>query len=292
MISCKVIEIICDGGNRIGLGHLKRSMALAKKAREQGFQVRLTALSRFAQDFVGVQPYSPGDSVIRLVDLPVNSLSLLKDGASKDIKTITLDALFDINQDINVVIYPHADIVRSPSMYVGYEYVILRDEFLRYSDNSADARIEDDYVFIMVGGSDIQHHGVFAMEMLNELGIKVKLVRGTPFDSIKPNPLSEIYVNPPNIPELIYKSSWCIVSGGGSLFEAAYFKKPIVVVPQSKYEKNIAIDFLQRKQVLGVGIESVPQLLSAGNIKSNKHDFGLIDGMGADRILRIIKNSI
>ena len=68
-----LVEMRCDGGPRVGFGHLRRSQALALGLKERGFAVRVLPLSSAAKSAALAYPSDVGPADLLLFDLPDTS---------------------------------------------------------------------------------------------------------------------------------------------------------------------------------------------------------------------------
>lgn len=133
----------------------------------------------------------------------------------------------------------------------------------------------------------------YAMENLGYIaGLKVKLIQGPYALNVRKKCDYEVYTNPENLPRLFLDCDWAITNGGGSLFEGLCLEKAVHVLPQTKKEERIAKNISQKGGVLGVGIESLREY-SAHEIRKVAIKAGsIIDGVGAERISKIIRSII
>lgn len=285
------IEIVCDGGPAVGLGHVRRSHSLAWSLKESAFRVRLRTMEPFDLATTGLDfPNDSGQVALRLFDTPLPCESLLLESQRQGLGTIALDYFGDVAPDLVISVVEHFTPRVRGQRVSGFEYIIIRDDILKCrGQNVVDAA----GALVLVGGGDVTGVGGLAASRFVELEQDVTWIRGplTPtLDAHKVPPRVTVLSNPPNIGALIQKCRWGAANGGGSLFEMMYLGKPVVVLPQTEREMTIARQMLERGGVLGIGIdgmESVPQeTLEAVGARAQ----AIVDGKGLARICQLVRN--
>ncbi len=296
MKSKYLIEIRCDGNNQIGFGHIRRCLTLKERLEKDGYLVNLLGISNTSQKLIdnflpsNYNNYQSNDLII--IDSPDKKVDeFLLEKKPKGIPNIALDYFGDIEVDYNILIYPHHQYRAKKNAYVGYEYVMIRDEILSVKKEKIYQKKEDNFVLVAIGGCDILGQGRLAAKYLSDLGINVVLASGPPtnYMNVEGSPSYRVCKNQTEFIYFFSQCNWIVTNGGGTLFEALYLNKSIFVLPQTKAEETIAIDMYQNELIEGIGLESLNS-----NLKNRTTNviFGekIIDGQGSNRISEIISN--
>jgi spore coat polysaccharide biosynthesis predicted glycosyltransferase SpsG len=98
-----------------------------------------------------------------------------------------------------------------------------------------------------------------------------------------------VCTNPSNLPELFARSDWAVTSGGGSLFEGLCLGKAVHVLPQTAAEERIARHVDSQGGLLGIGLDSLRAYSVNEVIKVAAKGAHLVDGLGAQRVSKIVK---
>lgn len=286
-MSKKIVEIICDGNQQIGLGHIRRSLALAASLRKENIPVNLVGFSEEARKWLpsGEPPSNKTD--ILVFDVAEGIESAINNAKQEGQTTVTLDWFGNAVPDINIVVYPHSEVKALKEKYIGFEYIILREEIRKLSPGTPTDKTSN--VLICLGGGDLLGQGFDTALSLKRKGFNVILVLGPLAKNIPGNHEFTVLVNPPDFPQLLAGCDWAVTNGGGCLFEALYLGKKVYVLPQTEWEMRIAAFVKNKGGVLGIGYDtlknfSVQELLTAIEKKEK-----IIDGHGAERITAIIK---
>ena len=270
------IEIICDGNDVLGFGHIKRSSSLKECLEQKGFLVNLRVISK---DDLNSQN---NKSLLRIVDLPYPKDDLINEANKINIPCIALDYFGNAEPDLTISIYEHNFPQPKGKRVSGLEYAIIRDSIKR-----ADKEKQNKTALVMIGGADINQSGDSIALKIASHETNVNLVRG-PFNkssSNLKNRFISIYKNPSNIDNLMSSSIWGVTNGGGSMMEMMSLGKAVYVVPQTKEEETIANYIYKHDGILGVGIESISVPSEEIITRVGKKAASMIDGNGLHRIL-------
>jgi spore coat polysaccharide biosynthesis predicted glycosyltransferase SpsG len=282
------IEIICDGNKKIGLGHIQRSITLFKALKKEKFNIKITGLTdeskQFLPKFLGFK--KKPDCII--YDLP--SASQRKETKSnKQQLILTLDYFGPLTPDFNIVIFPHQKPNALKQVFIGFEYILIREE-IRLLKNKPKKKLNTQKVLVILGGSDILNQGHQVSRLLVNLGMQVTLIQGPLAKNISEDSKFEVVINPNNLPELIRDAGWLVTNGGGCLFEAMYLEKAALVIPQTSSERRIAECVLDQSSILGIGIDKIRNFNIEEIERVQCRASKIIDGKGYKRIINIIKN--
>jgi spore coat polysaccharide biosynthesis predicted glycosyltransferase SpsG len=281
-----LIDIWCDGNPRIGFGHIRRARTLADRLTLDGATVRLRKYSPQRNSVFLKSTDDQRLPKISIFDTPENideNLGLLKE---KGVLTVALDYFGSVSPHINIAVFAH-DTVRADYLsYVGFDYILIRDEIFTLRSKSLSSR--SNQVLIMVGGGDLLRQSHEAARRLAKQGFEVTLIQGPFAGDQKHNDDYTVMHNPTNLPELLAGCGWLVASGGGSLFEGLCLGKAVHVLPQTSAEERIARYVESKGATLGVGLDSLRIYQESEIARVAKNGRNLIDGLGAKRISKIV----
>ena len=284
-----LVEICCDGNQQIGYGHIRRSSALAVQLKKEGLAVKLTGLSEEVKKLLPVtKEYNQQPSIVVFDSLEGIDQQIQKAQTEGKI-AVTLDWFGDTMPDVNIVIYPHNEVCAKKEKYIGFEYIMLRDEILKVERSQSS---NDQHVLVCLGGGDLLGQTYEAAVTLRNKGLTVTAVQGPLAKSSIPDGGIHTLVNPPDFPLLLANCGWAVTNGAGCFFEAMYLGKAAFVLPQTEMEIRIADYANERGALLGMGMENL-RVFSVDELqKVAEQGKKLVDGRGAERIAAIITNLI
>lgn len=274
------IQIYCDGGITSGYGHISRSKALCGFLKNRGLESSICGISNEANYLIGDNSYENKNANIVIFDSHRNVDKLIV--KERNNITITLDWFGKENPDYNIVVYPHAKPKSRIQSFVGFEYIIIRDEILCLKETQ---KIQNK-ALVCIGGGDLLNQGHLASEYLYKKGFDVTLIIGKSGKKSFETKNYKVLNNPKNFSELLAMSSFVVTNGGGCMFESVFLNIRTWALPQTSFEQNIVNYFINRNSIAGQGIDSLRDF----NTKKmqNLNYEKLIDGLGKNRIYKII----
>jgi spore coat polysaccharide biosynthesis predicted glycosyltransferase SpsG len=281
------IDILCDGNDKIGFGHIRRSQTLAAQLVRDGVSVRVMGNS--AQSSVMFPFKTAEDSVptLTIFDTPLEIDEKVSTLTKQGNLTIALDYFGNALPDVNIAVFAHQAVRAKRVAYVGFKYILISDEISGLRGNVQSERSGG--VIGMVGGGDILGQGHLAAQALVKAGCTVTLIQG-PYAVSSPRCSNyDVCTNPSNLPELFARSDWAVTSGGGSLFEGLCLGKAVHVLPQTAAEERIARHVDSQGGLLGIGLDSLRAYSVNEVIKVAAKGAHLVDGLGAQRVSKIVK---
>ncbi|MES2963831.1 MAG: hypothetical protein V4760_08065 [Bdellovibrionota bacterium] len=280
------VEILCDGNSKVGYGHIRRSMTLARKLDAAGFEVRISGLSAEAREALP-PPRSLARPVrISIFDSLADISAPIAEHRAMGRVTLGLDCFSSEEPDVNVAIYPHTPVRAKQRTYVGFEYILVREEIQEVKLSVIEGGRG---VLIVLGGGDLLGQGHQAAKRLAEAGCEVTLVQGPYATDVRSEHGYEVVVNPQDLPERMARAEWMVTNGGGCLFEALFLEKPVYVLPQTEAEERIAAAVSKRNALLGVGLNGLKSFASDELVVARARSSGVVDGRGAERISSIVE---
>ena len=280
------IQIYCDGGSKTGFGHISRSKALSNYLSSKGLNSCIFGITEEANCLIGDDAYENKDAQIIIFDSHRNLDNHIIRERKKNKIIITLDWFGHEKSDYNIVVYSHTKPSSIVENFIGFKYIIIRDEIL-FLKNTIKIKNK---ALVCLGGGDLLNQGHSAAEHLHQKGLDVTLIIGPSAKKLQEPKDYKVLINPKNFAYLLASSSFVVTNGGGCMFESIFLNIPTCVIPQTKFEKNVSELALNSNAILGIGISFVKSLkISEINFKY-KQD--LIDGLGKYRIFKILENLI
>ena len=289
MSGVALVEICCDGNQQIGYGHIRRSSALAVQLEKEGLAVKLTGLSEEAKKLLPVaKEYKQQPSIVVFDSLEGIDQQIQK-AQSEGKTTVTLDWFGDTIPEVNIVVYPHNEVRAKNEKYIGFEYIMLRDEILKVERSQSS---NNQNVLVCLGGGNLLGQAYEAGIGLKNKGLTVTVVQGPLAKNILSEEGIQTLINPPDFPSLLANCDWAVTNGAGCFFEAMYLGKSAFVLPQTEMEIRIAGYAKERGALLGMGMENL-RVFSVDELqKVSEQGKKLVDGRGTERIASIITNLI
>jgi UDP-2,4-diacetamido-2,4,6-trideoxy-beta-L-altropyranose hydrolase len=278
------VVIRADGGPDIGYGHLVRTSTLAKEVRSRGHAVTYATTTPEAVK----DTYSDSISVVSLptrgesgpfVDWirTVNPDVVYTDAYPVDTSyqhavrrhvplvvagddsrhTICADAFVNGNLYAKDLAYDYTG--PEPTLCLGSEYLILRDEVTRLADETPPWRETVSEVLVTMGGSDVREQTPTVIRALDGLDASVTVVIGPGFsngDDVRrvvddANLDCNLVEEPPNLPELMFDADLAITACGSTSYELLALGTPFIAVVQAANQRLIA-DALDERELATV----------------------------------------
>ncbi len=280
------IQIYCDGGIKAGYGHISRSKSLCSFLIGKGFNSSIYGISDESNFLIGEKSFENKDAEIVLFDSHRNLDKLIIKEKKKNKFVITLDWFGKEKPDYNIIIHPHSKPKAKIKCFIGFEYIIIRDEILLLKKTK---KIKNK-ALVCIGGGDVLDQSYLAAEYLYHKGLNVTVVNGKTNEKSLTSKKFEVLNNPKNFPELLAESSFVVTNGGGCMFESIYLNTLTWALPQTKFEKNVVNSVFDSNYIVGQGINSLKSLELDKLEQKNKGT--LIDGLGKNRIFNIIQKII
>lgn len=282
-----LIEIFCEGNEKVGYGHIRRSITLAARLEKDGIDVRVSGLSEEARRMLPAPKHTGREAQVVIFDAPSGIDDQIRIARERHQTTISLDWFGETIPDVNIAVYPHGEVRAIREAYVGFEYILVRDEIAMMRHEQPSGRA--DRVLILLGGGDLLGQGHNAARYLRDHGYDATLVQGPLAKATEAGVGYRVLVNPSELPQLIASCDWAVTNGGGAFFEAICLGKAAFVLPQTEAEKKIAHFAQEKGAVLGIGLNNLRQFHSAELSPVAERGARLVDGRGAERISAIVQ---
>jgi len=319
-----MILILADGNHKIGMGHIYRTINLAKSLKRRKHMVIFLTKDPIAKKIISktnvcklyqksdlkkkmrfLERLKPDIVIIdKQVDVSEN-LHVLRSTC----KTIGIDYRGNnkelLDYGINIL-YPLTGIKTS---FSGFEYAIIDERFLMRKIKMIKKIVNS--ILILQGGSDTHCYIPKIIKALNYLGenFKITVVLGPSFKcwsklrtELKHNKKPITILRSVNdMSSIMVKHDLAITAGGNTLLELAYLGIPSIVVCGERFEvetaklmekKGFCINLGYGEEIPANKIAHATKTLASSTIvrnKMNRIGKKLVDGKGAERITKIIE---
>ncbi|OAA92756.1 UDP-2,4-diacetamido-2,4,6-trideoxy-beta-L-altropyranose hydrolase [Clostridium coskatii] len=279
------IAIRADGGSQIGMGHIMRTLVLAKelaktndvfylcridkplsgrysygieKVKNEGFKVItidennvLGELERIQCDCLITDSYDVDERYF------TKTKELFKKtGYFDDMNLYHFDVDFIINQNINAE-YLNYNTDKRTILFLGPGFALLRDEFRKSKIKKVNEVVKD--ILITLGGSDFNNYTAKILQLIKELRYNFHVVVGPSFKYIdelsnyeKMNSNIKLHFNT-NMKALMDRCDIAISACGSTLYELAACGVPALGLIIAENQKEIAKKMEQEKLIINLG---------------------------------------
>ena len=252
----KKILFVVSGYGEIGLGHVYNTLLIANDILNHHVEFLVDSRSDMAYEKIALNHYAVHrqqcddilDDIKKLSPhLVINDRlntgrDYMQGLKSAGIKCINFEdegegaALADV---VINAIYPEKTV--KDHHYYGYEYFLLRDEFLLTEPKPLSSKVQK--VLLTFGGVDSNNYTLKVLESIydycRENGIVVSIVAGfgyAHYDSLQKFREINIYKNATNIAEHMKKADIIFTSAGRTTYEVASLQIPTIVMAQNERE--------------------------------------------------------
>jgi spore coat polysaccharide biosynthesis predicted glycosyltransferase SpsG len=269
--------IVCQAGKKVGLGHLSRSIVIAKILKKN-FQANVKLLIQgnpvFHKDLINFKHdfFPSKNSMVKKLrtqysinivffDLhpkmvPLNFVEALNYFRISKTKLIAIDGLIDFRSSLDLIFIPSFQCFvatvssRGAPIIYGWDCFLLDQSFKKKNWSPGQN------VIVLTGGSDVSNLGKNLLELLNK-----KLPKDTNLDWVvgpyasrpilkkKKNINIKEYLSPDNVSKLMQKANYAITVYGVAFFELLKTGVPTIVFPAIKSKNKAEIDIIKKSGV-------------------------------------------
>lgn len=319
------ILILADGNLQIGMGHVYRTLNLAKRLHSDHNVIFLTKQSASYKFFKKkyktffVKKKTNTRKILEIIhpdliiiDKLTEDEKILDDVSAFHKNILSIDYIGKNRKKINygiTMLYPQTGF-SSNKKYSGLQYALINKNFVKNKIKKLKKQVNS--ILITQGGSDTH---CFTPKIIHSLNLikqelKITVIAGPAFSCWNElnyainNSIHKIHVlhNVKNMSRIFKKQDIAITAGGMTLLELACVGTPSIIVCGEKFEVETA-KLLERHGFginLGFGnkvtqktiAKSVDNLIKNHNIRNRMKLRGqkIIDGNGIDRIVAIIES--
>lgn len=282
-----LVEIHCEGNEKVGYGHIRRSSTLAAQLERDGLDVRISGLSEEAKRWLPAPRFAGRSADIQIFDSPYGIDNKIRAARANGQITVALDWFGDAIPDVNIAVYPHGEVRGTRDVYVGFEYILIREKIAMLHRVHATQSAKN--VLVFLGGGDMLNQGHEAARLLSRHGLDVTLVQGPLATNMSDGEGYRVLINPEDLPQLLEACDWAVTNGGGCMFEAMCVGKAAFVLPQTEAEKKLACFAVEQGAVLGISLDGLRKFGIAELGSVAERGANLVDGSGAARISTIVR---
>jgi UDP-2,4-diacetamido-2,4,6-trideoxy-beta-L-altropyranose hydrolase len=309
----------------IGLGHIRRLLAIAQAARRRGFHNIFFAVkgSKEIKDLVSAQGFSLLDPTslgacsagLALIDRKGDLTDEVRSLKERGLKVCVIDNDSSARFLADLVVYPvahYGDELDWSGFHgiklVGSEYFPLSEEFLSLS---GPCRRSGENILVTTGGTDPNRLSLRVLEALDGIqDRRIDLVVG-PFcgyademhelrsvwgDNLK------LHFEGANMAELMGNAALAVTAFGITLYELAYTGIPAIIINNYEEDDGDAMRFAKHGSAISLGYHesatkdliaaTVHRILDDKRLAGGMSDSGrcLVDGKGAERIVERLES--
>ena len=293
----------CDGSIKIGMGHVIRCMALADHLKENHgckihFAMRKSELgiNRVKKSYPVIeaneQSFDYVDWFFDCISQTQSKILIMdmRDGLTKEqlklikkktgIKVVTIDDPEDKRLEADLAFYPPVPQLEKLNwdgfegeLYVGWEYVLLRKEFLKQYPKPKNSIPN---ILVSMGATDGKNMTEFVINSLDRIieKFKVTIIVGSGYPYLKnlKKTLEEVHFefellqNPKDIAKIMSQSDFSIISFGQTAYELAALKVPTIFLCLSHDHNESSKLFIN--EGIGVSMGEYSKLSKQKFIKS------------------------
>lgn len=302
------IGIRADGGPLIGMGHIMRTLALAKelskeaevfyickqddtsvkkycqginKVKDEGFQIKLVdgndvigGLNKIEADILITDSYDVDEEYFNKT-----KSMFKKTGYIDDMNLYYFNVDFIINQNINAEDFVYRANCDT-KFFLGTRYVMLRDEFRNGHKNIIKEKVEN--ILITMGGGDPFNITETILKSIKGMDYNFNVVVGPSFHKVQSlKKLSDENYNinlifNPNMAEVMKNSDLAITACGSTLYELASMNIPTLGIIVADNQTMVANKMHSKGLIINMGwynkLSGDEIRYSLSNICENYHD--------------------
>jgi spore coat polysaccharide biosynthesis predicted glycosyltransferase SpsG len=322
------VVILVDGNNKIGMGHVYRSLNLAKKLRKNGYKIVFLTQTIQSKKIISqiyeckliqklnnnttknfLKKFCPDIIILDKLNETKNNLSFLH----KFCPIMGIDYIGKhktmIDFGINIL-YPKSGI--SKNSYSSLDFAILDEKFQKCNKKKITKEINS--ILILQGGADTYCFTPKIIKAVSSLNgnFKISVVLGPSFKCWtklnqvlkESKKLIKIHHNVKNISSLMQKADLAVTAGGNTLLELACLGIPSLVVCGEKFEEETAVLLEKKGFCINIGFGGhltsskihyyLTKIITDYTLRKKMHKIGpkLVDGKGGLRIAKILQTKI
>lgn len=322
------IIILVDGNNKIGMGHVYRSLNLVKNLRKLGHKIIFLTKEPITKKIISktyvckltrnlnnnetkkfLTKFAPDIAILDKLNETKTNLQTLRQFCSIIAIDYTGKHKELISYGINIL-YPKSGI--SKTSYSDLNFAILNEKFIQTKKKIIKKKVQS--ILVLQGGADTYCFTPKIINAIYELDSKIQIsvVLGPSFKCwpklnqvLKkiPKPI-HVYHNAKNMAPIMKKADLAVTAAGNTLLELAHLGIPSLIVCAEKFEIETAKLLEQNGFGINIGFGGnltsrklhfhLIRIIRDYNLRKKMNRIGpkLVDGKGASRIDEIIQTQI
>jgi UDP-2,4-diacetamido-2,4,6-trideoxy-beta-L-altropyranose hydrolase len=318
------IAIRADGGSKIGMGHIMRTLVLARqlaKANDVFYVCRkdnpvtekyINGIEKVREAGFQVILISEGDVINELSNIEADCL--ITDSYEVDeeyfnktkrifSKTVYIDDLniyyynvdFIINQNITANKFKYK-CNKDTRLFLGTDYLMLREEFINSKPILIKNNIRD--ILITMGGADPNNFTLKLVKYIKNLEYNFHVIIGPSFTDvdkieleIKNKESIKLYYNA-NMIEIMKKSDMAISAAGSTLYELGSLGIPTLGIILADNQNDVAEEMHKNGFIMNIGWYDKVEKNEILDAINRINDFDLREKMSTSTTKKINKNGI
>lgn len=318
------IAIRADGGAKIGLGHIMRTLVLARelaktndvfyvcrkdspltekylkgieKVRVEGFKIILineddilNELSKIEADCLITDSYDVDEEYFNRTKKMFS-----KTGYVDDMNLYYFNVDFIINQNVTANTYKYK-CNENTRLFLGTDYIMLREEFRNSKPNKIKNDIKN--ILITMGGADPNNFTLKLLKYIKDLDYNFDVVIGPSFKDtykieleIKNNKNIKLHFNA-NMIEMMKKCDIAISATGSTLYELGTLGIPTLGVILVDNQEDVALEMHKHGFIVNLGWYDKVEKNGVLDAINKINDFDLREKVSALTTKKINKNGI
>ena len=320
----ETIIIKTDGSNEIGLGHIYRSVNLAKELKKENYKIIFLTKSNISTKIIPkiftvkkiknnlnelqniLNKINPKIIIIDKLEENLDEIKILKEKSTVVAIDYTGKNKKYIKFGINLLY--HKSGIQGKNSFSGFNLTILSDSIRKKKPIKIIKKVKK--IFVIQGGTDTPCNTPKIINSLNQINenIQINIVVGLSFncwkilnESIK-NSVHDVKIfhNIKNIGEIMQKNDIAITGGGMTSLELCHLGVPSIIICGASFENETSS--LLEKNGFGINlgykknisekkiVATVKKLMANYEQRKEMNKIGqkLIDGNGIKRVINII----
>ena len=293
--------IRADAGEKIGVGHVMRCLALAQAWQDRGGDVVLASQNlpealrqRLAAENVAIQGEIPATTAFVVLDGYHFSAADHQAVKQAGHKMLIVDDLADSDLSAADLVLNH-NAYAGPSMYPGRRglcggrFTLLRREFTACAPKIIVEGVAQS-VLITMGGGDPRNDTLAVLHQLAVVtGLRKIVLAGAAnphVESLRGIPGIELHINPPDVPAIMRQADFAITAAGSTCWELATLGVPMLVNVIADNQAGIAAFLTAHDAAATFTPDALHELISRTDLRQRfaRNARALVDGRGAGRV--------
>jgi UDP-2,4-diacetamido-2,4,6-trideoxy-beta-L-altropyranose hydrolase len=260
--------------------------------------------ARCGADWVVLDGYQFRSDYIREIEAVASRLLVIADGG----QSFDFDCDLVVNPEPGALEDAYQAGTHRGEVLLGPRYALLRREFLRFALERRTVPQIARNILITFGGGDLHNvtlQVLRAFEEITESNLELTVVAG-PSNQHKASlevaagsshHAVNLFSNVENMPEFMSQTDLAIAAGGGTCYELAFMRVPMVLITIAKNQERAVEAYVSANAAISAGAfqslnrvrlaDMIREAISNPALRSKLEEHGgrMVDGKGAERIV-------